>query len=70
MIGFKPRDYTILIVDHQVDRAIIITDELEDEENNVEIAYSGKEGFEIAKNKKVSLVLSDIKMPGGSGIEF
>ena len=34
------------------------------------IAHNGKEAFEIVKRERVDFVISDIKMPGGDGIEL
>ena len=37
---------------------------------DVELANSGKAGIQIALNKKVPVIISDLKMPGMNGIEM
>ncbi|MFU1794066.1 response regulator transcription factor [Paenibacillus azoreducens] len=65
--------YRLLIVD---DLPIIVDGLLELFEQTVHLplhvmkAYSGEEALEILKNNKIDIVISDIKMPGTSGIEL
>ena len=63
-------DYTILVVDDEEDLRDVVADYLEDEGFNVLTASSGNEAFEIVKNNPVHLIVSDINMPEGSGVDL
>lgn len=63
-------DYTILVVDDEEDLRDIIADYLEDEGFNVLTAASGSEAFEIVQKQMVHLIVSDINMPDGNGVEL
>lgn len=63
-------DYTILVVDDEEDLRDVVADYLEDEGFNVLTASSGNEAFDIVKNNIVHLIISDINMPQGNGVEL
>jgi len=61
---------TVLVVDDEKNYLIVLEDMLEDEGYQVLTASSGAEALEIIRGKPVDTVLSDIKMPGMSGIDL
>jgi two-component system NtrC family response regulator len=61
---------TVLVVDDEKNYLIVLEDLLEDEGYSVLTASSGTEALEIIKSKPVDTVLTDIKMPGISGVEL
>ena len=62
-------NYSILIIDDSEPTHIILEKLLEDEFNLIH-AESAQEGINIIAEKKVNLILSDIHMPGLSGLVF
>lgn len=60
----------VLIVDDEKNYLLVLEDLLCDEGYDVVTASSANEGFEIVQREAIDTVLSDIKMPGMSGIEF
>ncbi|MCB0393869.1 MAG: response regulator [Bdellovibrionales bacterium] len=61
---------TVLVVDDEPDLRELMVSEFEFFEANVLEAQNGEEAFEIVKNEKVDVVVSDILMPGGSGLDL
>lgn len=61
---------TVLVVDDEKNYLVVLEDLLEDEGYNVLTASSGAEALELMAQSPVDTVLSDIKMPGISGIEL
>jgi two-component system NtrC family response regulator len=61
---------TVLVVDDEKNYLVVLEDLLEDEGYKVLTASSGAEALEIIKAKPVDTVLSDIKMPGMTGIDL
>jgi two-component system NtrC family response regulator len=61
---------TVLIVDDEKNYLIVLEDLLMDEGYDVLTAPSGAKAIEILANSPVDTVLSDIKMPGMTGIEL
>jgi two-component system, NtrC family, response regulator len=61
---------TVLVVDDEKNYLVVLEDLLEDEGYQVLTASSGTEALEILEKTPVDTVLSDIKMPGMSGIEL
>jgi two-component system NtrC family response regulator len=61
---------TVLVVDDEKNYLVVLEDLLEDEGYKVLTASSGAEALELVARAPVDTVLSDIKMPGISGIEL
>lgn len=61
---------TILVVDDEKDLCDLFADEFEFAGANVIKAYSGNQAFELLLNNQVDLILSDIKMPNGNGVDL
>ncbi len=61
---------TVLVVDDEKNYLLVLEDLLEEEGYRVYTAASGAEGLELVKTKPIDTVLSDIKMPGMTGVEF
>ena len=61
---------TVLVVDDEKNYLVVLEDLLEDEGYKVLTASSGAEALELIAQAPVDTVLSDIKMPGISGIEL
>jgi CheY-like chemotaxis protein len=64
------KDHLVLIVDDEPDLREMLVSELESIHTKTLEAKNGKEGINIVKKEKVDFVISDIRMPGGNGIEF
>ncbi|MDZ4677794.1 MAG: response regulator [Oligoflexia bacterium] len=66
----KPEDVTLLIVedDEELREALIF--DYEQVGFRVISASNGKIAFDIMKTQKVDIILSDIRMPGGDGVEL
>jgi two-component system, NtrC family, response regulator len=60
----------VLIVDDEKNYLVVLQDLLEDEGHNVLTASSGEEALDVVRGTPVDTVLSDIKMPGMSGIDL
>jgi len=63
-------EYSLLIVDDEEDLREAISFDFRRKGFKVFTAASGNEGFEIVKNNKIDLVLSDVRMADGSGIDL
>jgi len=61
---------TILVVDDEKNYLVVLEALLEDEGYEVLAASSGQAALEIIRSRHVDTVLTDIKMPGMSGIEL
>jgi CheY-like chemotaxis protein len=61
---------SILIVDDEPDLLEILSFEFEHRGATVHVASDGNAAFEIIQSRKVDLILSDIRMPGGDGISL
>jgi len=64
------KQYTILVVDDDEDLRDSIVFDLERKGFSVASASNGREALEIVKNNKIHVVLSDVRMPGGDGVEL
>ncbi|EKD29105.1 MAG: hypothetical protein ACD_79C00063G0003 [uncultured bacterium] len=62
-------DLKILIVDDEMIMREYLGDILADEGAIISKASSGEEGIELVKSNKFDLVITDVKMPGISGME-
>ena len=60
----------ILIVDDEPDVRDILVDIFEEFETIICQASNGKEALEIIQKNRVDLVISDIRMPNGDGVEL
>ncbi|MGD9817485.1 MAG: sigma-54-dependent transcriptional regulator [Desulfomonilaceae bacterium] len=60
----------VLVVDDEKNYLLVLEDLLADEGYEVVTASSAAEGLEIIQREAIDTVLTDIKMPGMSGIEF
>ena len=65
-----PEKKHILIVDDESSLRALLGEEFTDRGWDVSEARSGLEGLEIARATSFDVVLSDIVMPGGNGIEL
>jgi len=66
----EPKDIKILVVDDEVHMREIVAFDLQKQGYHVSHANSGKEAFEKVKNDDFDLVISDVRMPSGTGIEL
>jgi len=66
----EPKDTTILIVDDDPDMRRLVVFDFKKSGFHILEASGGNEAFQIVKNNKVDLVLTDIRMPDGDGIEL
>ncbi len=64
------RELSILVVDDEPDLAELLAFEFELLGANVKNAANGREAFEWIKKNPVDVVISDIRMPGGDGVEL
>ena len=60
----------ILVVDDDESLVAIISEVLEDDGYDVTTASSGEEAIELFRNTRFPLVITDIRMPGMTGIEL
>jgi CheY-like chemotaxis protein len=67
---FYPSKFSVLVVDDEIALADIITEEFIEEGYIVHTAYSGTQGMKMLDEHKIDLVLTDIIMPGATGIEL
>lgn len=61
---------TILCVDDEKDILELFKDQFEESGFNVLEATNGKEAFKIFQSEQIDCILSDIRMPGGDGVEL
>lgn len=61
---------TVLVVDDEPDLREMLISELETIPTKTLEAKNGREAINIVKTENIDLVISDIRMPGGNGIEF
>ena len=66
----KAKGLKILVVDDDKDLCDIIAESLEDEGFQVSKAFSGNQAVAFLAKNTVDLVLTDIKMPDGTGIDL
>lgn len=62
--------YKILVVDDDEDLRDVIASVLESYDFTVLTAESGRAAFDIAKNEKIDLIISDIQMANWDGMEL
>lgn len=68
MSDFNPEDYRVLIVDDDSGIRRMLSLALDDEGYVVETAESGSEALEKLAAEPASLIISDVRMPGGDGV--
>ncbi len=61
---------TVLVVDDEKNYLVVLEELLLEDGYLVVTAGSGREAMEIVRNTPVDTVLTDIKMPGMSGIDL
>lgn len=61
---------SLLIVDDEQSIADILCETFEDEDIQSHALYCGNDAFEYVQSNNVKLILSDIQMPNGTGIEL
>ncbi|MFC1858505.1 response regulator [Thermodesulfobacteriota bacterium] len=64
-----PSEWKILLIDDEEDILIVMTIALEDAGYDVITASEGKSGIRLCKEKSPQIVITDIRMPGLSGIQ-
>ncbi|BBH52430.1 response regulator [Fluviispira sanaruensis] len=64
------KDKIVLVVDDEIDLREMLIFELQNIGAKTLEAKNGKEALGIVKNEKIDLIISDVRMPGGNGIEF
>lgn len=62
--------YKILLVDDEINSLKVLSAALTNKNIQVETAASGEEAYEMFKNERYDLVISDYKMPGMNGEEL
>lgn len=60
----------VLVIDDEQALAELIAEELSDWGMDVETASNGRAGFDKIQNKNYQIILSDIRMPDGDGLEL
>ncbi len=63
-------DVKILVTDDEIDIQELIKFQLEMEGYQVVTASSGSEGYQTFQDQNVHVIVSDVRMPNGDGIEF
>lgn len=61
---------TILVVDDDIEMALIIKESLEQQGMNVLMAHDGLQAVEKTKQNRIDLILLDVRMPFFSGFWF
>jgi PAS domain S-box-containing protein len=69
-VPFNPSDYKILIVDDEVDLAESVEFGIESKGYQVLVAHDGEAAFDLMKQHRVDVVLTDIRMPKMNGFEL
>jgi len=65
----QPSDWKILLIDDEKDICLVMTITLEDAGYQVVTAQDGDTGIRICKEASPQIVITDIRMPGMSGIQ-
>ncbi|MBL7686578.1 MAG: response regulator [Bdellovibrionaceae bacterium] len=60
----------VLVVDDEEDLREILSEDFANAGATVFTAKNGREAFEIIKRETPEVVLSDVRMPGGDGVEL
>ncbi|MEG2289680.1 MAG: response regulator transcription factor [Clostridium sp.] len=62
-------EYKLLIIEDDIDIAIMVKEYLRKEGYEIFICNTGEEGLEVLKSKEIDLILLDVMMPGIDGYE-
>lgn len=62
--------HTILVVEDEIEVALSLREHLIEQSYDVILAHNVEDAFNLINKNKVSLILSDIRMPGKSGLDF
>lgn len=65
-----PEESNILVVDDEPALREAIIFDLKRKKYNIFEAGNGREAFEIIKKNRIDVVLTDVRMPGGDGVEL
>lgn len=65
-----PKEVNILVVDDEAPLRSAIVFDFKRKGFNVFDAENGRRAFDIVKDNKIDVVLTDVRMPGGDGIEL
>ena len=60
----------ILVIEDEVKTVQLIKQGLEEQQCEVEVAYDGLMGFQLASRNHYQLIISDIILPGINGLEL
>ena len=66
----EPSEVTILIVDDDAALRKALVFDFTRKGFQVLSAGNGKDAYELVKNQRVDLILTDVRMPGGDGVEL
>ena len=66
----EPKDVTILIVDDETPLRKALVFDFKRRGFQVLDAGNGKDAFGLVQSRKIDIVLSDVRMPGGDGVEL
>ena len=66
----KAHEFSILVVDDEPDLLELIAEELAMSGFKVLTASSGNKAFAMIKENRIDLIITDIRMPDGDGIEL
>ena len=61
---------TILVVDDEIEIALALKEYLSLQKHNVLVAHNVENALGLIRDNKINLILSDIKMPGKSGLDL
>ena len=65
-----PKDIVILVVDDEPELRDALVFDFKRKKFQVLEASNGRDAFEIVKKNRIDVVLTDVRMPGGDGIEL
>ncbi len=66
----EEKQKTVLIIEDDIDYGEMIAYALNHLKYNVYLSYSATGGLDIVRQKKLDIILSDLKMPGMSGLDL